>query len=144
MDMKTYTTGPWIGGYPEHSPFDLNPPLYNLVPEVLDSGQHDTEELLAAALAIAQKTDINCFCRMCGTNPLHTYGPQMHRKHLLWPDDMAITPPPPPDIILPAQFHVLEELNPTGNSIVFLVEVDGAKRLLKIVTSSIPLTEFRR
>ncbi|EKM52953.1 uncharacterized protein PHACADRAFT_98583 [Phanerochaete carnosa HHB-10118-sp] len=129
-DTQVYNTVPDVSHYPECSPFDMDPPLYNLVPAPLDSMLHDTPELLANVLAVAERTNTNLFCTMYGTNPLNIADPNFYLTWYPWVDYSA--PPPLPEVALSENFRVLEQLNPKGNSPLFLVELDDQKMLLKV------------
>ena len=137
--MVAYSTTIDISVYPDVNPFYLDPPLFNLVPEPKDSGQYDTPELLQAALVIAERTDVNVFSGMYGTNPLHVV------DRYLTPSFRKLReyqkPPPLPETSLPSDARFLEQLNPTGNSAVFRLHAGGKDLLLKVVCD-FSLVEF--
>ena len=56
--------------YPEQTPFDLKPVVYNLTPGRDSLESFISPEVRAAALAIANRTAVNIFMRMQGRNPL--------------------------------------------------------------------------
>lgn len=136
--MTRYSTIPDVHGYPENSPFDMDPPLYNLVPKPNDSGRYDTAQLVAEAKAIAEKTDINPFLSMYGSNPLMLEG-DIRVVHM--PMNAYREPPTLPEISLPHDFTFIEQINPNGNSPVFMVAFNGEICLLKIVSPrrSVPI-----
>lgn len=71
---------------------------------------------------------------MYGTNPLSIINPDLFLEWFPWNDYAA--PSPLPEVALPERLRVLEQLNPTGNSPLFLVAIDDRKMLLKIVMYS--------
>ncbi|EKM52936.1 uncharacterized protein PHACADRAFT_147234 [Phanerochaete carnosa HHB-10118-sp] len=108
----------------------MEPPLYNLVPEPLDTAEHDTPELLAHARSIAERTKSNLFCSMYGTNPLNIADPSLLITWFPWHKYSA--PQPLPEVTMSEKLHVCEQLNATGNPLLFLVEHGGQKMLLKV------------
>lgn len=120
-----YNTSPDISHYLERSPFDMEPPLYNLVPEPLDTAEHDTPELLALARSIAERTNSNLFCSMYGTNPLNIADPNLLVTWFPWHKYSA--PQPLPELTLSEQLRVRGQLNAAENSPLFLVEHKGQK-----------------
>lgn len=129
--MRVYQTVPDVATYPEHSPWDYDPPLYNFVPEPEDQGQYDTLELRESALALAQRTDCNPLAGMYGCNPLHITNP-LALGLRPW-DSCAEQAPPLPQIALPEELQFVQQLNHGGNTAVFIVRVNNKDLVMKIV-----------
>ncbi|EKM52966.1 uncharacterized protein PHACADRAFT_30086 [Phanerochaete carnosa HHB-10118-sp] len=124
--MRAHRTTPDISTYPERSPWDYDPPPYNLVPEPEDWGQHDTPELRAAALVVAKHTDCNPFT---GTNPLHVVDVMAFNS---FPWDACVQPPPLPQVVLPADIEFVQQLNRSGNSAALVAQLGGKDMVMKI------------
>lgn len=131
--MGRYSFAPDVANYPEKSPYDMDPPLYNLIPEPSDEGQYDTPEIREAAYTVAENTNVNIFARMYGTPPIDIVDEDLEYAGERFPVVSYEEPPPLPHIVLPEATRFLQQINPTGNSPIFLVEVEGETRLLKVV-----------
>jgi hypothetical protein len=129
--MSRYSSTADVAGYPEVGPYDMDPPLYNLIPEPEDVGEYDTPGLIAAALAIAKRVDINPFCTMYGSNPLKIHDRKLYNRLLKL--NSYRTPHALPKTSLPNAAAFVEQLNPTGNTPVFRVLSEGKELLLKVV-----------
>lgn len=130
--MPLYSYRPDVEHYPETSPYDQKPPLYNLDPSSMDEGELDTPELLQAALAIAKQSGQNVLCGMYGMPPLAIMERELLQDDFLL--DAYAEPPPLPHITLPDTARFVRQVNPLGNSPVFVVEVENRLCLLKVVS----------
>lgn len=119
--------------YPEQSPYDKQPPIFNLAPH-RETGDHDTPELRKAALDIARRTGINVLRDMCGEFPLllSQLDEQIVTEHPV-PFTQYQPPPPLAKIDLPDDMEFIRQINVGGNTPIFVVKVEGSTRLLKMV-----------
>ncbi|GJE84688.1 hypothetical protein PsYK624_007640 [Phanerochaete sordida] len=118
--------------YPEQSPFDLQPAVFNLIPQPDPLESFDTPAVKEAALAVARSSAVNIFMLMHGTNPLLLVDNDFaHARAKQTKMTAYHTPPRLPEVPLPETLEIIKELNPDGHTPIFLVCVDGNLRVMK-------------
>ncbi|GJE94528.1 hypothetical protein PsYK624_106980 [Phanerochaete sordida] len=132
MSSTRYTALDVYRTYPERNPYDLDPPVYNLVPYG-DVEECDTPELKKAALKIAKASGINVLAGMYSHFPL-MLGNIDEMEVEENPVSFTSYRPPPPlqRTELPSDVEFVSQVNPQGNTPIFIVKFEGVLRLLKI------------
>ena len=137
--MTTFAVARTIAAtYPEENPFMLKDRVLGLLPQPDFGQEHDTPELRAAALAIAQaRNGFNVLARTYGTNPLFI-------------DDLASMqvdasvvayqrPPPLNELEIPSDVKCVRLLDESATFRTVLLESSdwSGPRLLKVVRISV-------
>ncbi|GJE94527.1 hypothetical protein PsYK624_106970 [Phanerochaete sordida] len=137
MPTALYSTLDIYHSYPEKSPFEINPPIFNLVPAARSFSSLDTPELHEAARQIMRRTaGINVLFQMNGRYPFTT----VQRDEDMMeanpgPFTGYSTPAPLLNTALPDDAVFVQQLNPDGNVPIFVVRIGDELRLLKIYPS---------
>lgn len=122
--------------YPEKNPYDIRPPIYNLIP-YQDADHVDTPQLKQAALDVANRTGINVLRFMYGQYPLLMAElDELEAVQNPVPFHNYRPPPDLPRTSLPDDVEFVRQLNEGGNTPVFVVRIGDVLRLLKMVRSS--------
>lgn len=139
-----YSVEALVESYPEGSPFELNPPLYNLIPEDLMLEDLDTPQFKGAAWAIAYDRTVNPLFTMHGWSPLLLGNADVARLRKKQPELITYRKPPPlPHITLPDNIQFLERINMEkflqridveGDALLVLARIGNETRLMKIVS----------
>lgn len=138
MTTSTYDPVSILLTYPKTNPYDLDPPPFNLIPQPDPAVTFLTPELKAAALAVAQRTAVNVFYKINGQYPFALGNADRDRVYKEQTPFVEYRKPPPlQQESLPDDVRFLERINEHGHTPVFVVEVEGQRRLLKIVRSNI-------
>ena len=122
-----------LDSYPQLSPWELDPPIHNLRPRSDPAEQFDTPQLKAAALDIAKSTWMNVFARTLGSNPLWVANRDLREGEIPTPIVSYQRPLPLTPITLPDSVAFLRQINPTGNTTLFLIRTGDDTRILKVV-----------
>lgn len=132
--MPSYTSfaSTLLMEYPEESPFDIDPPVYNLSPLTREEDcDFDLPEFIAGVNAQWRRTGLNPLYMWYGCNPL------IVRDYDLFDEKLPLTsyeqPPPLPRAEFEGPIEFLERLDPRGSSYVFKVRIGGEVRFLKVV-----------
>lgn len=132
--------------YPEGSPFELKPPLYNLIPEDLKIEDLDTPQFKDAAWAITNDHTVNPLFSMHGWSPLLLGDADVERLREKHPELIHYREPPPlPQIMLPDDIEFLARVNMEEyfgrikmeeDALLVLARIGSETRLMKIVSES--------
>lgn len=118
--------------YPEENPYELQPPVYNLIP-FQDEDEVDTPLFKHAALDIARRTGINVLALSYGQYPF-LLGRIDETEVAKNPAPITQYQPPPqlPKAELPDNVVFVKQRNKTGNMPIFIVKIGNEERFLKI------------
>lgn len=130
-----------LSTYPETNPYDIEPPIFNLIPAPIPEAAHDTEEFRKALRDQTRAYGMNPFIYQYGVCPLMPTAMDV-LEALKIPMDNYMSPPPLPEACIVQPLEFLEEINPTGRVPIFKVRVyhqEGTSdiRALKLVSIAV-------
>lgn len=130
-----------LSSYPETNPYDIEPPIFNLIPDPILEAAHDTEEFRKALRDQTRAYGMNPFIYQYGVCPLMPTARDV-LEALKIPMDNYTSPPPLPEACIVQPLEFLEEINPTGRVPIFKVRVhyqEGTSdiRALKLVSIAV-------
>ncbi|GJE94569.1 hypothetical protein PsYK624_107390 [Phanerochaete sordida] len=129
--------------YPEKNPYEIEPPVFNLVP-CQAAEEVDTPQLKKACLNIAKRTGINVLQLTYGQYPF-LLGELDDEEIETKPEPLSQYQPPPPlsRSILPDDAIFVSQLNKNGNTPIFVVKIGDDERVLKIYPEVDMYSDYR-